>query len=1013
MKAVRSFPSVITIVLLSFLMLGPAVQVTAVAPVIITVTNTADSGAGSLRAAIASANSGDTITFGGTAFASGGTITLTSGAITINKNLTITGTAGGVVIKGNGSDRVFVVDDSYTLDLASVTITGGSSAADGGGIYVPGGTLNLTGSTVTGNTATNYGGGIAVEPGTLNLVNSTISGNTSGYSGGGVWSNGSFSAKSSTITNNNCGWGGCGLEDWNSPTVNNTIIAGNNLTNGDDVCEGSTPITNGTNLIGVDCNGYFGGSDLLNGDSLLLGSLKNNGGPTKTHMPQSGSPAIDGATVDGNITVDQRGVARPINGDGDSGSEPDIGAVEVYPLDLAVTKTAGSSTVTPGQTITYTIVVSNNGPNSIYDTVTVTDTMPTSLTNVSWTCTASSGAVCPSASGTGDINETVDTLPSGNKLTYRVTGTVAANASGTIANTAKVTTTYDLDTNTTNSSATANVTVDTGGNSAPVASNQSVTTVAYNSVNITLSATDADGDSLTYRIVSQPQGGTLTGTAPNVTYTPDPGYTGSDTFTFRANDGNLNSNTATVSISVTPGVNTAPAANAQIIWLYSNYSSIPITLSGTDWDGDSLTYQVLEHGGGSVSGTPPNVTFSVNSDTRSNYLSFRVYDGTAYSAPAVIGLKKTTAPTNSPPAAHNQVARTQVNTPVPITLAGSDYEGDTINYQLVTNPQHGTLTGTPPSVTYTPAADYSGSDYFKFRTYTVETDYSSPAVVNIEVGESENMAPVADAGSTQTKIKTSGTITVSGSGSSDPDGSIVSYEWSEGGVVFANTVIADIDSGSINNVDRYFTLTVTDNKGKTSTDTVLTEVPAANLWTTLGLLAFCGLLGLWAFQKKAGRAGGMMIILALFLLATAPAALAQDTNEMVIFSPDDPEYAYTVEYTDLADLINQLANDPPPFSFDPAEVTVVGHSDYQGVPMTLISESEDNTVSLDIDALGVHQTFTGNSVEEAMQQADDWAEENEESLETQVQTYVEEQQASGGNDSDSAWFACFVSSLLE
>ena len=134
---------------------------------------------------------------------------------------------------------------------------------------------------------------------------------------------------------------------------------------------------------------------------------------------------------------------------------------------------------------------------------------------------------------------------------------------------------------------------------------------------------------------------------------------------------------------------------------------------------------------------------------------------------------------------------------------------------------------------------------------------------------------------------------------------------------------------------------------------------------------------------------------------------------MTIFSPDDPEYAYTIKYTDLADLIDQLTNDPPHFSFDPAEVTMVGQSFYQGVSMDLVSEGEDNTVSLDIDSIGVHQTFTGNSVEEALQQADDWAEANDETIETEVETYVEEQRAAESNDSDSAWFACFVSKLFE
>jgi len=87
-------------------------------------------------------------------------------------------------------------------------------------------------------------------------------------------------------------------------------------------------------------------------------------------------------------------------------------------------------------------------------------------------------------------------------------------------------------------------------NTAPVADDQSVTTDEDTTVAITLSATDADGDALSYSVVSAPASGTLSGTAPNLTYTPDAGFVGSDSFTFVANDGTVDSNTATVSITV-------------------------------------------------------------------------------------------------------------------------------------------------------------------------------------------------------------------------------------------------------------------------------------------------------------------------------------------------------------------------------------------------------------------------------------------------------------------------------
>ncbi len=94
----------------------------------------------------------------------------------------------------------------------------------------------------------------------------------------------------------------------------------------------------------------------------------------------------------------------------------------------------------------------------------------------------------------------------------------------------------------------------TGGgasNQAPVATAQSVSTSENTAENITLAASDADGDALTYNIVSNPSHGVLSGSGANRTYTPTSGYVGADSFTFRANDGTANSNLATVSITVT------------------------------------------------------------------------------------------------------------------------------------------------------------------------------------------------------------------------------------------------------------------------------------------------------------------------------------------------------------------------------------------------------------------------------------------------------------------------------
>src|SRR6185312_11803566 len=103
--------------------------------------------------------------------------------------------------------------------------------------------------------------------------------------------------------------------------------------------------------------------------------------------------------------------------------------------DLAITKTDGVTTATPGGSVTYTITASNAGPSNATG-ATVADTFPASLT-CTWTCVGAGGGTC-TASGSGNINGTVN-LPSGGSVTYTASCTISAAATGTLSNTATVT----------------------------------------------------------------------------------------------------------------------------------------------------------------------------------------------------------------------------------------------------------------------------------------------------------------------------------------------------------------------------------------------------------------------------------------------------------------------------------------------------------------------------------------------------------------------------------------------
>jgi predicted outer membrane repeat protein len=364
-----------------------------------TVTNTNDSGAGSLRQVIADATPGDTIVF---AAGAAGTITLTSGELSINKNLTIIGPgASSLAISGNDASRVFNVPggvaasihgvtiqngraadgggiwNSGTLTLNRVVVTSNTATNDGGGIYnSTGGTLTLTDVTINGNTATADGGGMKVYSGTVTMTGVTVNGNTAGSLGGGIYNTetmtltnvtisgntatqggGFFNQDTATLTNvtisNNTGDGF--FQDgyaYTNATLKNTLIANNTAAN----CDLNKALTSqGYNLSSDNsCATSFTTTGDLNNTDPLLSALASNGGATQTHALQSGSPAIDTGANTGCPSTDQRGVTRPLDGNGDSNAICDIGAFEYNPPGGATYWTSGWVTINQGQALTFT-----------------------------------------------------------------------------------------------------------------------------------------------------------------------------------------------------------------------------------------------------------------------------------------------------------------------------------------------------------------------------------------------------------------------------------------------------------------------------------------------------------------------------------------------------------------------------------------------------------------------------------------------------------------------------------
>jgi hypothetical protein len=159
-----------------------------------------------------------------------------------------------------------------------------------------------------------------------------------------------------------------------------------------------------------------------------------------------------------------------------------------------------------------------------------------------------------------------------------------------------------------------------------------------NAIDLTLAGADPEGVELTFVLTSSPSYGLLSGTAPHLRYTPQADFNGSDGFTFKVTDGQLESAPATVILTIDP-VNDAPGADTQSITTSEDTAINPI-LSGSDVEGSPLTFTIIAgpiHG--TLSGISPNLTYIPKANySGSDSFSFKVNDGSLDSQPATIAI---------------------------------------------------------------------------------------------------------------------------------------------------------------------------------------------------------------------------------------------------------------------------------------------------------------------------------------------------------------------------------------
>jgi uncharacterized repeat protein (TIGR01451 family) len=405
-----------------------------------------------------------------------GVVTISNTRITNNQAMSTIQSQGGGIFNNNGTLTVIESEidnnDAFyhgggissrgVLTVNKSIIHNNASSTEGGGIYIYlSGLLTQTNVSLFGNFASREGGGISHHGDIALVMDSTIYSNTTNASGGGIHNLGSITLTNSTVSFNTADDYGGGFFNGGQGYLANTTVFSNNAVLGGGIYQrpitGTIEVNNSivvSNTLGNDCSGtintlgYNMESDGTCGFSLVanpqLLPLMYNGGSTPTHALSDSSPAIDAGDPSGCkddhgnlLENDQRGYLRSVDGDGDDIAICDIGAYEYTTADLSISKSNNVSSVIPGSTVTYTIVVSNSGPAPIIGAG-VTDTFPSEITNINWECIPNINSYCDPESGSGDIDIDVMIYPS-EPLTITALTTINSTASGYLTNTTTIT----------------------------------------------------------------------------------------------------------------------------------------------------------------------------------------------------------------------------------------------------------------------------------------------------------------------------------------------------------------------------------------------------------------------------------------------------------------------------------------------------------------------------------------------------------------------------------------------
>ena len=368
--------------------------------------------------------------------------------------------------------------------------------------------------------------------------------------------------------------------------------------------------------------------------------------------------------------------------------------------------------------------------------------------------------------------------------------------------------------------ATVSITV-TFANSPPVATGDTATVAEGGSVLIQVLAndTDPDGDALTVTFVTQGTNGSVVNNGTSVIYNHNGSETALDSFSYTISDGKGGTDTASVSITVTP-VNDPPVAvndNASV----SSGGSVVVGVLANDSDpeGDTLTIiAVTQATNGSVVNNGTTVTYTHNgSQTTSGSFAYTISDGKGGTATAIVTI--TIPATNSPPVATNDTATVArgASVVVNVLVNDSDPDADALTIIALTQGANGSVTNNGTSVTYTHNSSPTTSDFF---TYTISDGKGGTATATVAITITTTNGPPVATNDTATVARGASVVVNVLANDTDPDADALTIiavtQGTNGSVINNGASVTYTHNNSPTTFDA-FSYTISDGKGGTAT----------------------------------------------------------------------------------------------------------------------------------------------------------------------------------------------------